>query len=182
MVSTVHSKRRLRLVWILALPLLFVGAASAEMKDRLSGVHIPFIANSGQTDPSVAYYAQTFAGTVFVTRDGRIVYSLPGEKLAMSNRGRTPCRRGGPCGRPPPVVACWSLTETPVGKKASPIGTQRASTNVSYFVGNDRSRWRSDLATFEGVSLGEVWPGIRLDLRARGKNVEKLFTVEPGGN
>src|SRR5207249_4817917 len=103
-----------------------------------------------------------------------------------------PCRTGGPCGRPPPVVvtsslsgagsAGWSLTETPVGGKASPMGSQRAYTRVSYFVGNDPSRWRSSLDTFERVSLGEVWPGIRLELRARGKNVEKLFRVEPSGD
>lgn len=42
-------------------------------KERLSGLQIPFIANAGQTDPAVAYYAQTFAGTVFITEDGRIV-------------------------------------------------------------------------------------------------------------
>jgi hypothetical protein len=163
--SLVRPGRCLRVAWLLALPLIFAGTASGEVKERLAGVHIPFIANAGQADPAVAYYAQTFAGTVFVTRNGRVVYSLPGGKAPASNR------RAG-----------WSLTERPVGGKASPIGTQCASTNVSYFVGNDRSRWRSGLETFEGVSLGEVWPGIRLELRARGKNVEKLFTVEPGGD
>ena len=192
MVSLFRLERRLRIAWSLALPLIFAGTASGEVKERLAGVHIPFIANAGQTDPRVAYYAQTFAGTVFVTRDGRIVYSLPGEKSAASNWRRVPCRTGGPCGRPPPVVvtsslsgagsAGWSLTETPVGGKASPMGSQRAYTRVSYFVGNDPSRWRSSLDTFERVSLGEVWPGIRLELRARGKNVEKLFRVEPSGD
>lgn len=31
-----------------------------QVEERLSGIRIPFIANSGQTDPAVAYYAQTF--------------------------------------------------------------------------------------------------------------------------
>ena len=38
---------------------------------------MPFIANEGQTDEKVAFYANTFGGTVFVTKDGNIVYSLP---------------------------------------------------------------------------------------------------------
>src|SRR5262249_49187694 len=76
----------------------------------------------------------------------------------------------------------WSLTVTVVGGRARPNGSEPASTGVSYFIGNDPARWRSSLATFEGVSLGEVWPGIRLELRAHGKNVEKLFTVEAGAD
>ncbi|MGH9367523.1 MAG: hypothetical protein ACRD3M_07600, partial [Thermoanaerobaculia bacterium] len=164
--------------WLVALALLFVqssshetrGASEKRVRERLSAVHIPFIANSGQTDPAVAYYAPTFAGTVFVTRDGRIVYSLPGGK-ASASAGRSPGRTGG-----------WSLTETVVGGRARPSGGDRASTRVSYFLGNDPARWRSGLETFEGVSLGEVWPGIELELRAHGKNLEKLFTVQPGAD
>ena len=36
-----------------------------------------FIANNGQVDEQVAFYAKTFGGTVFVTKEGEIVYSLP---------------------------------------------------------------------------------------------------------
>jgi hypothetical protein len=52
---------------------------------------------------------------------------------------------------------------------------------VSAFLGRDPARWRSRLTTWDEVSLGEVWPGITVDLRARGRNVEKVFTVQPGG-
>jgi len=38
---------------------------------------MPFIANNGQTNERVKFYANTFGGTVFVTKDGEIVYSLP---------------------------------------------------------------------------------------------------------
>ena len=38
---------------------------------------IPFVENRGQADPVVAFYASTFAGTVSVTHEGRIVYALP---------------------------------------------------------------------------------------------------------
>lgn len=166
----------LRFGGLAALALLCVSSAWGETpgveetwaKEHLSGVRIPFIANSGQTDSAVAYYAPTFVGTVFVTRDGQIVYSLPGEK-ASATAGHF--KDGG-----------WCLTETVVVGRARPNGGHRSSTHVSYFLGNDRSRWKSEVATFDDVFLGEVWPGISLDLRAHGKNVEKLFTVEPGGD
>src|SRR5262245_636470 len=44
---------------------------------QLSGLKLPFIENQGQHDAEVRFSASTFAGTVFVTRDGELVYSLP---------------------------------------------------------------------------------------------------------
>ncbi len=154
------------------------GLAKEEpLRERIGDVRVPFIANDGQTDAVVAYYAQTFAGTVFITRDGRIVYSLPGKSAG---------REGRPHGRPraAPASAGWSLTEAPVGSTsgARPAAQKRAQTQVSYFLGNEPSAWRSGIATYEGVSLGQVWPGVTVSLRAYGKNVEKLFTVAPGAD
>lgn len=40
-------------------------------------LQMPFIANNGQVDERVLFYAQTFCGTVFVNKDGEIVYTLP---------------------------------------------------------------------------------------------------------
>jgi hypothetical protein len=153
------------------------GAGEERVRKGLSRVRVPFIANAGQIDSTVAYYAPTFAGTVYVTQNGQIVYSLPGGEDSESNvrpavkNTRSSGERSG-----------WSLTETAVGGRARPKGNDPTSTGVNYFVGNDPARWRSGLPTFEGVSLGEVWPGVSLELRAHGKNVEKLFTVAPGGD
>ncbi|MEP6767950.1 MAG: hypothetical protein ABJC61_04735, partial [Acidobacteriota bacterium] len=177
MTGLAFSERRLRIgvFAVLAFFLAHTGSGgtpgiSEKTRERLSGLHLPFIANAGQTDAAVAYYAQTFAGTIFITRDGRIVYSLPGERASASGRGSG--------GRTPG----WSLTETAVGGRARPSGGDRASTRVSYFLGNDPARWRSGLETLEDVSLGEVWPGIVVKLRAQGRSVEKLFTVQPGAD
>lgn len=38
---------------------------------------MPFIANNGQTDENVTFYANTFGGTVFVTKKREISYSMP---------------------------------------------------------------------------------------------------------
>ena len=50
---------------------------SAAFAQKTKKLQIPFIANNGQVDKQVKYYANTFGGTVFVTKDGEIVYSLP---------------------------------------------------------------------------------------------------------
>ncbi|MDP3980586.1 MAG: hypothetical protein Q8Q33_04130, partial [Chlamydiota bacterium] len=51
--------------------------SKAEVMQKTKRLQMPFIANEGQTDEKVAFYADTFGGTVFVTKDGEIVYSLP---------------------------------------------------------------------------------------------------------
>jgi hypothetical protein len=176
-VSSAEAEVRLQRIGQTPLSSEIRGVGEERVRKGLSRVRVPFIANAGQIDSTVAYYAPTFAGTVYVTQKGQIVYSLPGGEDSESDvrpdikNTRSSGKRSG-----------WSLTETAVGGRARPKGEDRASTGVSYFVGNDPTRWRSGLPTFEGISLGEVWPGISLELQAHGKNVEKVFTVEPGGD
>ncbi len=140
-----------------------------RVKQSLARLRIPFIANESRIDRRVSYYVSTFAGTVYVTRDGKIVYSLqaPGKQGSANRKGKS---------------SGWSLTETLVGGEPRPRGEALMPTRVSYFIGNDPARWKTSLPTFDSVSLGEVWPGVELSLRAYGNNVEKLFTVEPGAD
>ena len=171
-----------RTTGLLALTLLLVQCAAVkpheerhaqgrndEIRGRVVGVRVPFVANEGQTDPAVAYYASTFSGTVFVTREGQIIYSLPLRKESAS-------------GVREPDSGGWALAETAVDGRARPSAGDSAGTRVSYFRGRDRASWMTGVATFETLSLGEVWPGIVLDVRASGKAVEKVFTVRPGAD
>src|SRR5882762_124579 len=87
-------------------------------EQRLAAVRIPFVVNAGQTDEAVAYYASTFAGTVFITIDGEIVYSLPDESHGRP-RAQLPDQT--------PSTGGWSLTETVVGGKARPRESDAAS-------------------------------------------------------
>ena len=49
----------------------------AGMLSKASLSAVPFVANAGQWDARAAFAAPTFAGTLFVTTDGQLVYSLP---------------------------------------------------------------------------------------------------------
>ncbi len=52
-------------------------------------------------------------------------------------------------------------------------------TRVSRFLGSDPQRWQRDLPTVAAVRLGQPWPGVEVEVVARGKNLEKIFTVHP---
>src|SRR5215470_9658150 len=60
---------------------------AAAVAERLDGLAVPFVQNSGQSDPRVAYYAPTFSGTVFVTGDGDLVYAVPAPKDRTQGAG-----------------------------------------------------------------------------------------------
>jgi hypothetical protein len=121
-----------------------------------------FIANEGQTSREVAYYAPTTSGVVFVTRRGELVH-----RLLSAGSSSTRDRAG------------WSLTETLVGGEARPSPRDRGVSRVSWFVG---SGVRPDVATWDGLDLGEVWPGVAVSLRASADGVEKIFTLRPGAS
>jgi hypothetical protein len=77
----------------------------------------------------------------------------------------------------------WVISERWVGGKVQAIkGEEELQTKVSYFVGNDPSKHRSGLSTYRYVSLGEVWSGVEVKLKATQKTVEKLFYVKPGAD
>jgi len=63
-------------------------AAFAQKTQKLQ---MPFIANKGQVDEQVEFYAKTFGGTVFVTKDGEIVYALSNNssECRLGEAGRT---------------------------------------------------------------------------------------------
>ncbi|HUT84042.1 MAG TPA: SBBP repeat-containing protein, partial [Thermodesulfobacteriota bacterium] len=136
---------------------------SEDVFQSMEKLRLPFIANTGQVDGGVTFYARTFGGAVFLTKGGEIVYSLPEiKKKGQGSRG---------------IV----LREELVGATIHDIRGEGVSpTKVSYFTGQDRSKWVSGIPTYSSVSLGEVYNGIELKLKAYGNNVEKLFFVQPG--
>ena len=151
------------------------------LRDRMAGVRMPFMENRGQSYPSVAFYANTFGGMVFVTREGKIVYNLP----KGANAGKKTASRAlnPPAKDAESPVAGVVLQETFTGaRKVLVTGGEPAATRVSYFKGKDRSKWQSDIATYNQIHLGEIYDGIELGLKAHGINVEKLFYIRPGAD
>ena len=187
--SAVAPRQPVRMVFALgAVWAVFCGtdahaAVDPAVRQKLAVARVPFVPNDGQWDAQVAFAAQSLAGTLFVATDGRLVYSQPGKVTDSAGRdapGYDPAPRRRSAAR---RTAGLVLTESFVDADgqsipAVPVGHRKAGTTVNFFTGEE-SRHRRDLATFEGVDLGDVFPGINVRLRATGNNVEKIFTVAP---
>jgi len=144
-----------------------------KMPEKVFRIQMPFIANEGQIgDEHVRFYATTFAGSVYVTDKGEMVYLL-----SSSEPGSGKKRLSGGANK------TWMIKEKLLGSSNPvPEGKGKAQTKVNYFIGNDTNKWRTDIATYNSISLGEIYPGVELQLKAYGKRVEKVFTVKPGAD
>lgn len=135
---------------------------SPQVSGKLIHPSVPFIANQGQTNERVKFYAGIDGGTVYVTRIGEIVYDLPKVSGTAGTTG-------------------WSLKEALIGGAAALVeGAEKTPTEVNYLIGSEKSAWRTNVPTYNRVTLGEVYEGIEVELRAVGATVEKLFHVKPG--
>lgn len=137
-----------------------------EVLHKINALGIPFIENKGQVkDETVKYYAKTLGGTVFITEDGKIVYSL------LKSEGDNKIRNE-------------VFKESFPGSSVSQIiGEKNGITKISYFKGKDTSDWKTNIPTYNLVNLGEIYKGIELKLKAyNNNNVEKLFYIKPSAD
>lgn len=113
---------------------------------------LPFIKNEGQIDSDqVKYYANTFRGTVFVTQNGALVYTFeaaPGVGLAIKED----------------FVGASNFEEVK--------GEQASVSRVSYFRGKDSTQWFENIPTYGLISLGEIYSGVELKLKAHSDNIQ----------
>ena len=130
-------------------------AKKAEILKQAYHIQIPFIENKGQINgEGVKYYAKTFGGTVFITKDGEMVYSLP-----LCINPQSEIHPGGVAKNPPhragnPRSEGWVIKESLVGTRISDVKVeQQAITKVSYFKGKDSSNWKRGISTYNLVSL-----------------------------
>jgi hypothetical protein len=146
----------------------------ASVVQKAFGLQMPFIANEGQIDRRVGFYAQTFGGKFYLTEGGELVYtfSIPASKKKIGRHAKDLNS-----------VRILSIREQLIGASGVSLqGIDPARTKVNYFTGNNRNHWKTNISTFNAVSLGNVYEGIELSLKAYGDNVEKIFTVQPGAD
>ncbi len=126
---------------------------------KLANLERGWVKNEGQWDERALFSAPGYFGTTWITKDGQLLH--------VAVKGKE----------------SWVISERWVGGKVQAITPEEElPTKVSYFIGNDPSKHKTNLPTYRYVSLGEVWSGIEVKLKATQKTVEKLFYVKPGAD
>jgi len=133
------------------------------INQEISAIEIPFIENRGQIEnPEVRFYTRIFCGDVFITKTGELIYSIsPQEKT------------------PEKIL----LHENFLNSRIRNIsGKEENFAKINYLKGKDPAKWQRNIRTYKSLSLGKIYEGIELCLKANSKNVEKIFHIQPGAN
>jgi hypothetical protein len=142
-------------------------AASAKLATLERG----WVKNEGQWDQRALFSAPGYFGTTWVTKDGELLHvAIKKEECKEKTTKAKTC-----------PTKSWVISERWVDGKVQAIkGEEELGTKVNYFIGNDPFKYKSGLSTYRYVSLGEVWSGIEVKLKATQKTVERFFYVKAG--
>ena len=120
---------------------------------------LAFVENQGQTDPRARFHAQGARFAVHLTPDAAVV---------------TLVDPGGARG------AVLNLRFLGANPGVDVEGAGRAPGEVSYFHGDDPSRWRSAIPRYADVVYRDLWEGVDMVVRGESGALKYEFHIRPG--
>ncbi|MBC7363483.1 MAG: SBBP repeat-containing protein [Candidatus Aminicenantes bacterium] len=155
----------------------------------IKGFSVPFIPNEGQWDSRAKFRASLLHGNFWVTQR-ELVYSL---SSVVAENDQTVANDMSLEEKPKNLPAENRLVKNLVFQEIfldkyfqpvefKPAGLESARTRVSWFRGQMSDLWKESLSSFQTISLGEVYPGIEVQLKASSGNIEKIFYLKPGAS
>lgn len=145
--------------------LLFAGKLAAQQ--------VRFIPNKGQWQEEILFKADIPGGDLYLTKKG-LVYSLYDEQAVHKNQHN---------GTDLPVKA-HAIFLNFIQPSSHPVATgyDFYSTTYNYFLGSDRSTWKSNIKACRKVILRNIYPYIDFEITGIDGGVKTAFIVRNGGD
>lgn len=161
---------------------------SAEQRGHIrasfSALPLAFEANQGQTDAQVNYIARGKGYTVFLTPTDTVfaLHSSSGSaKSSPLNRfGRTP--QPAAASTKKDLSAAIHMQLVGGNPQAQIAGTEKLPGKSNYFIGNDASKWQTNVPQYARVSYQDVYPGVNLAFYGAERQLEFDFLVCPNAS
>jgi len=140
---------------------------SGQIKATLPQLPLSFIANVGQTDPAVGFHVKGAGHTIFFTTK-EVVFSAA-QQLSENDEDE----------RATSVVQLRFAGASPTPTLE---GLEQLPGVANFFLGNDPTKWRTNVPNYGAVIYRELYPGIDLVYRGTEGNLKSEFLVAPGGD
>ncbi len=140
-----------------------------------------FIPNEGQVSEKVLFYAKTSRYTLWITQEGLIFDSTKRIKTEITKSLDKNPRDTNNSGIPAYLRNVTRMQFLRSNKNPEIVPLNHTEHRVNYFVGNDQSKWRTNIRTSRGVLFKELYRNIDLKIYGMEKQIEYDFIVKPGG-
>jgi uncharacterized repeat protein (TIGR02543 family) len=194
---------RVSVLFVLSILLSIQGSTSFEQEKRIRSIQtrfsnqeayqnldlspdfgkIPlyFIPNEGQVDDKALFYAKTSRYTLWLTEEGLVF-----DSTRRIKKESTQSIRQNPRDISNPEDVKYGRDVSRLGfvkanRSPEVIPIDRTEHKVNYFIGNDKSEWRTNIRTSSEVLYRELYPNIDLKLYGVERQIEYDFVVKPGG-
>lgn len=140
---------------------------------------LQFVENKGQFEKQVLYRVQVNCGYVFLEKNA-ITFKLFKESEYQASHQHLH-KENLPTN---PVVHGHSFRYVFLNGEANPavIGVKPFFQKHNYFLGNDRSKWASNVNLFSEVVYENIYPGIKLRVFSKFGQIKYEWLVSPGAN
>src|SRR5262249_22254841 len=153
----------------------------AAVQNAYGSTPLMFEANMGQTDSSVQFIVRGGGATTFLTSTEAVMV-LPHASAASSQSPPDSLQETtGSVAQEPPEVGRLQLVGSNANAQA--VGEGLLETKTNYFIGNDPSRWHTNISNFANVIYQGVYAGVDLAYHGGGAEQNQLefdFVVAPG--
>jgi len=152
---------------VAAAPATAATAAGQRVTANYGKIPLSFEANKGQTDPSVQFVSRGSGYSLFLTQ-GEVVLNLKGQQSIAAAPGQK---------SEPAPIDTLRMKLVAANADAAVTGADPQPGVVSYFVGNDPTKWYTGIPTFGKVSYAQVYPGVDLVFYGNQRQLEYDFVV-----
>jgi hypothetical protein len=156
--------------------------ARARVAETYGKLPLMFQANAGQTDERVKFMAQGPGYSLFLTSTESVFVMSRREKESKESRWKEPDSERALKAPRPAEQAVLRMKLVDANAEATVTGTDEMATKVSYFGGNDPTKWHAAVPTFGRVRYSEIYPGIDLVYYGNQRQLEYDFVVAPGAD
>ena len=145
-------------------------------------IHLPlfFEANRGQADSRVQFMARGKGYTLLLT---------PTETVLAESKTQVSARSGAFAPFENPLIATKTsrgsvIRMQLVGANSAPAmtGLEELPGKVNYLIGNDPSKWQTQVALYSQARTEQVYPGVNLLFHGDERELEYDFVVAPGAD
>ncbi len=156
----------------------------AQLKLNQSYGHIPlyFEPNEGQTDPQVKFISRGSGYTLFITPAEAVFVLKRGEEKFSPQGPRDIAKNFGHQPRTPNPPDVLRLRLEGGNRLAEFEGMEKAEGKSNYFIGNDPTKWHTNIANYTKVKMKDVYPGIDMVYYGAQRRLEYDFEVKPGAD